>query len=218
MGYVGGLAAVLLIIGLLIWMVERKGNSDDFAPGPKGIWDGFWWSAVTMTTVGYGDIAPRTVLGRILGLIWMFAAIIIISFFTAGLASSLTVSQLETSVNGPEDLPGVTVGTVRRSSSERYLRKKKIRPVGFTSVKAGLNAVANGKIDAFVYDRPILQYHSLGEMSGKVKILEALFDAQSYAIGMPTNSGLRERINTALLNRRLNETYWSELTVKYLGE
>ena len=218
LGYVGGLMAVLLLIGVLIWLLERKGNADDFASGPKGILDGFWWSAVTMTTVGYGDISPKTVPGRILGLVWMFAAIIIISFFTAGLASSLTVSQLETSVNGPEDLPGVVVGTVKKSSSERYLHKKKIRPIGFADVETGLQAVADGKIQAFVYDRPILQFHSLGQLNGKVQILESLFAAQSYAIGMPTNSPLRESINTALLKRRLNEAYWSELTGKYLGE
>jgi hypothetical protein len=38
---------------------------------------------VTMTTVGYGDTAPKTVPGRILGLVWMLAALVFVSLFTA---------------------------------------------------------------------------------------------------------------------------------------
>ena len=217
LGYLAGLVSVLLFIGLLIWLIERRANSEEFAPGLGGIWDGFWWSAVTMTTVGYGDAAPKTVPGRILGLIWMFAAIIIISFFTAGIASSLTVSSLETGVRGPEDLPKVVVGTVGKSSSERYLLRQKVKPKAFTTVKEGLEAVAAKKIDAFVYDRPILQYHGVGDMNGKIKVLDAVFDPQSYGIGLPTNSKWREKINTALLKRQTDEAYWNELTGKYLG-
>ena len=170
-----------------------------------------------MTTVGYGDAAPKTMPGRVLGLIWMFAAIIIISFFTAGIASSLTVSRLETAVSGPDDLPKVTVGSIANSSSERYLLKNKVRPIGYASVKEGLQAVADKKIDAFVYDRPILQFHGVGEMRGKGMVLDAVFDPQSYGIGMQTNSPLRERINSALLKRQTDQVYWNALTGKYLG-
>jgi len=217
LGYLAGLVAVLLGIGMLIWLIERRANSEEFAPGIAGIWDGFWWSAVTMTTVGYGDTAPKTVMGRILGLIWMFAAIIIISFFTAGIASSLTVSSLESGISGPEDLPKFVVGTVENSSSERYLLRNKVKPKGFANVKEGLEAVAAKKIDAFVYDRPILQFHGAGDMLGKIKVLDSVFDPQSYGIGLPTNSELREKINTALLKRQTDEAYWNALIGKYLG-
>ena len=38
----------------------------------------FWWAAVTMTTVGYGDKTPVTTGGRIVGLVWMFTSVIVI--------------------------------------------------------------------------------------------------------------------------------------------
>ncbi|MGO2102628.1 MAG: ion channel [Psychroflexus halocasei] len=44
-----------------------------------------------MTTVGYGDKSPLSLGGRIVGLIWMFMAVIILSSLTAGIASALTV-------------------------------------------------------------------------------------------------------------------------------
>ena len=121
---VASLTLVLLGVGVLVWWFEHKKNPQQFnGSAARGIGSGFWWSAVTMTTVGYGDKAPITLAGRILGLIWMFVAIIIISSFTAAITSSLTVTQLETVIKGPEDLPKVTVGTLANTTSESYLKQ-----------------------------------------------------------------------------------------------
>lgn len=216
--FLGMLFVLLLVVGVLIWTFERKKNPEEFRPGPAGIGDGFWWSAVTMTTVGYGDAAPKTVPGRILGLIWMFAAILIISFFTAGITSALTVSQLESGITGPDDLPKVTVGSVDGSSSAKYLSNRGMVPKTYKSVVDGLKAVADGEIDAFVYDRPLLQFYARTELKGRVRVLDAVFDAQSYGIGMPSGSPLRERVNTALLQLQTDERYWDGLVKRYLGE
>jgi polar amino acid transport system substrate-binding protein len=75
------LIGLLLFWGTLIWVFERRENSDEFGgSAAEGIGSGFWWAAVTMTTVGYGDKSPRSVAGRVIGFIWMFTAIIVISF------------------------------------------------------------------------------------------------------------------------------------------
>jgi polar amino acid transport system substrate-binding protein len=75
---IGLLVLVLMIAGSLVWMFERRANPEHFSGRPlKGIADGLWWAAVTMTTVGYGDKAPRTRVGRIVGGIWMFTAVIL---------------------------------------------------------------------------------------------------------------------------------------------
>ena len=65
------LLGLLLIAAVLVWLSERRANPEDFSPQPlRGIADGLWWAAVTLTTVGYGDKAPRTRAGRLLGIIW----------------------------------------------------------------------------------------------------------------------------------------------------
>ena len=111
---IGMLIGLLLLAGVLVWLVERRANPEQFpAAARPGIGDGLWWAAVTMTTVGYGDKAPRTGLGRALGVVWMFAAIVLIALLTAQVTSSLTVSSLSGIVRGPDDLVRVRVGAPR---------------------------------------------------------------------------------------------------------
>ena len=50
-------------------------------------WDSLWWVMVTLSTIGYGDIYPHTVAGRIIALFLMFAGIGTLSFLTAAIAS-----------------------------------------------------------------------------------------------------------------------------------
>src|SRR5699024_8670775 len=108
------LCGVLLMAGAGVWAFERRKNPEEFrSDAPKGLADGFWWAAVTMTTVGYGDKAPKTLGGRVIGLIWMFTSVIVISSFTAAIATSLTVGQLSSTVQGVEDLGGVRAATVQ---------------------------------------------------------------------------------------------------------
>ncbi|KPA14447.1 amino acid ABC transporter substrate-binding protein [Candidatus Magnetomorum sp. HK-1] len=218
LGYLATLITTLLCVGSLIWMAERRKNPGQYRTGTKGILDGLWWSAVTMTTVGYGDTVPKTPLGRFIALVWMYMAIIIISFFTAGIASSLTVSQLDSGVKSFDDLNDVVVGSLEKSTTTQYLQKKNIHPKTFNSVLDGLKALAKGEIDAMVHDRPILQFYANAELKGKVNVIKALFNPQSYGIAMPANSPYRETINNQLLKRWTNEEYWKKLTGKYLGD
>jgi voltage-gated potassium channel len=59
-----------------------------FASGDFGsLWDGIWWAVTTTTTVGYGDLYPTTVSGRIIGMMLMFLGIGFLSLLTAAIAS-----------------------------------------------------------------------------------------------------------------------------------
>jgi len=212
------LALLIFIVGALVWLFERKHNQDQFGGSPaRGLGAGFWWSAVTMTTVGYGDKAPVTLLGRIVGLIWMFAAIIILSSFTAAITSVLTVSSLESAISGPGDLPGARVGTVAGTASTVYLDENHIRFRGYESIDDGLRAVADGDIEAFVYDKPIIQYKVNQSYKGRVAVLPVSFAPQQYGFGLPPGSPLREKINLALLKTIRNQE-WKQVLNYYLGE
>jgi len=212
------LIGLLLFWGLLVWIFERHENRDEFGgTTAQGIGSGFWWAAVTMTTVGYGDKSPRTLGGRIVGFIWMFAAIILISFFTASIASSLTVTQLDSRVSGPEDLPNVRVGALQNSATLTFLQIQNINATSFNSIDAGLRAVENEVIDAFVHDAPIVSYYTNRDYKNRVRVLPNTFNDQYYGIALPLNSSYRNEINRIILNYIKSEE-WGDLVDEYLGE
>ncbi|WP_414830087.1 transporter substrate-binding domain-containing protein [Alteromonas sp. H39] len=213
-----GLCLLLLGVGALLWLFERKKNAEMFGgSASQGLGASFWWAAVTMTTVGYGDKAPTTLGGRIIGFIWMFAAIIIISSFTAAIATSLTVSQLSSSVEGVEDLPDVRVGTLENSASALFLSSRDIGYRKVASLSDGIAALESGKLDALVYDKPILQYLVNQEESETIQILPDVIERQDYAIALPEKSTQRERLNTTLLEI-IEEDSWEDTVESYLGQ
>jgi voltage-gated potassium channel len=82
-----GLAIYLLVIivgALLFFYIESPVNSTVSTPN-----DALWYMIVTMTTVGYGDIVPRTGFGRIIGVVAMITAILFASLVTATTTSAL---------------------------------------------------------------------------------------------------------------------------------
>lgn len=213
---VGGLLALLAAVGALVWLAERRRNPSQFGGTPAhGIGAGLWWSAVTMTTVGYGDKAPVTLVGRSLALVWMFTAVMTFSVFTASIASALTVKHLETSVNGPEDLGRVRVGTVGGSTSADYLAARGIAFRSVANVPDGLRAVADGELDAMVYDAALLQYHAQ-RYDDDIVVLPNTFRPQAYGFALPQGSALRESINRVLL-RELSSERFHALREHYLG-
>lgn len=211
------LLAILFLVGLIVWLFERKKNAEQFGGSTiEGIGAGFWWSAVTMTTVGYGDKAPATLGGRFVGLIWMFVSIATISVLTGFISSALTVSQLGTSITGPEDLPDVRVGTVGGTTSAQYLRSAHVVFRVVENIPDGMQDVADDDLDAFVYDQPILQYLSNRQFEGRVAVIGQSFERQDYAIGLAAGSPIREDVNRVLLEQ-IASIWWSDQLYEYLG-
>ena len=60
----------------------------------KSIKNSLWWAIVTMTTVGYGDMAPVTVPGRILAILIMLSGIILVAIITATISSTFVTKKI----------------------------------------------------------------------------------------------------------------------------
>ena len=83
------LVAVTIVIGSLsFYVVEGKTN-----PGVKNPFDAIWWTIVTLTTVGYGDTVPATVLGKFVAMTLMLSGVILMAVF-AGVMSQTMVGYL----------------------------------------------------------------------------------------------------------------------------
>jgi len=208
----------MLISAIGIYLFERKHNREQFDKGwVKGIAAGLWWAAVTLTTVGYGDKVPRTLGGRMIGLIWMFAGLFIIAGLTAAVTSALTLTELRARISGPSDLSRVKVATVEGSTSADYLRSRHIMFASHPDVNAALSSLVANQCDAVVYDAPILKYQIYQKHSGEAFVLPVTFERQNYAFALPSESGLREPINQVLL-RRTSSPKWDDLLATYFGE
>ena len=212
------LGALLLGVGFVLWLFERKRNPSQFGgSSAEGIGSGFWWAAVTMTTVGYGDKAPVSLMGRVVALIWMFAGLIMVASFTAAITSSLTVSNLRSQIEGPDDLIHAKVATIANTASEQYLQEQRIRHEDYPNLTDAMMSVVRGNTDAVVYDRALLQYRNLQLGSDRLTLLPAVFQKQLYALALPAGSELREPISEAILNVTQADA-WQGNIRKYLGQ
>ena len=211
------LGGVLFIAGALVWLFERRKNPDEFSDKPlQGLGSGFWWAAVTMTTVGYGDKSPRSLGGRVVSLIWMFTCVIIISSFTASIASSLTVSQFQSKVSSVADLPSSRVATLANSATASWLEQQNIGYQGFTNLDNALAKLNNGELDAVIYDEPILRYSMRTQSLNNLRLLPERVLPQDYGFVMPQGSKLRESVNRELL-QAIQTQNWRDSVAQYLG-
>ena len=79
------LAAYGLLLGLLVW-AERSQSGDAIDSLPEAI----WYSLVTLTTVGYGDLYPRTPTGRLVGFVFLLTSTGLLALMIGVVVTSLT--------------------------------------------------------------------------------------------------------------------------------
>lgn len=102
--------AILLAIlfSMVVWAIEHRDNDTFPRSFVRGSLKGFWWSCVSMTTVGYGDTVPRSLIGRFVALWWLFIGVMV------GCVMTATVTNI---VSNVDDLSiyGKTVAVLQNS-------------------------------------------------------------------------------------------------------
>ena len=221
---VAALFASLVLVAILIWVLEHKSNPKEFGGEGKahrGIGSALWWSAVTMTTVGYGDLAPRSPAGRLVAIGWMFISLFLVSWFTASMASVLTAERLDAGlggfiVRGADDLRRLHVAVIGGTSSEDYLRRRQIDYIR-VPLKDLLEVLLTGRAQAVLSDAPALRYIARSERyAGKITVLPQNFQTEPYGIALRDGSPWRKPVDRALLHR-LADPAWRDLIYRYLG-
>ncbi|MFT5640610.1 MAG: voltage-gated potassium channel [Cyclobacteriaceae bacterium] len=82
-------SSVVTIMGTLMYMIE--GGENGFTSIPRSI----YWAIVTVTTVGYGDIAPQTVIGQAFAALLMLMGYAIIAVPTGIVTAQIAVEEME---------------------------------------------------------------------------------------------------------------------------
>jgi len=219
---IAGLLFMLLISAIVVYYIEKQytGGEEKTDRNINSISDGLWWSAVTMTTVGYGDKVPRSRAGRVIGIVWIFISIIFFSLFTANTSAKLANSrQSSNPINSLEDLfnPNLKVVAVAKSSGEEYLIRENVKYDKKNDIEAAIQAVINGEADAVVSNVPVLKYHNKTNFGGELLVAKELLLRNNMGIALQDDSPIKEMIDLELL-QKISEAKWQAAVYKYIGE
>ncbi len=200
---VGILVSLLFIFGNLIWLAERRKNTEQF---PRqylhGVGNGMWFGLVTLTTVGYGDRAPLSRTGRTIAGIWMVMSLVAVSSITAGLASAFTLSLAElapSAIRNKEDLRGKKIAVVEGTTSLRWGKLYEINPVLTKDLNEGIKKLKQGEVEGIIFDAAPLRHYLKENKQSKLKLANFTLAIQTYGFVLPMGSPLRNPLNIELL-------------------
>ncbi|MGD8364502.1 MAG: transporter substrate-binding domain-containing protein [Desulfobacterales bacterium] len=205
----------IIICGHVFWWVE-KGHRYISTRYLPGIFQAYWYVLVTMTTVGYGDIVPRSWVGRVMAFLVMLIGIGIFGWTIAQLSSAITLQKLHSDITDHWDLRDRVVATVEGTTSVTALEKLGAVVVPAKSIDQAYEKLLKDEVIALVFDSPTILYYARNKGAGRVTVVGTLFDTQYYGFLFPQGSQLREQVNRALLKLRKNGIY-DKLYSKWFG-
>ncbi|MFA0963974.1 ion channel [Roseivirga sp. BDSF3-8] len=197
------LSILLAVVGLLIWVVEKKINDKQFG-GERSFWHGlgagFWWAGVTMTTIGYGDKAPVTPLGRVIALLWMLIAMGITASLTAAIVGAVNDS-VQGASSIPEDLRGHKTAVIEGSPFATYLDDKNVKLTHYTDIQEALNELnVTNETSFFVHDIAEMRYYVSQMDNVNVRTTATELLPRHYALALPVrHEAYVPHLNKALL-------------------
>ncbi|XP_010637995.1 glutamate receptor 1 isoform X2 [Fukomys damarensis] len=220
-------------VSVVLFLVSRfspyEWHSEEFEEGREqtttdqsnefGIFNSLWFSLGAFMQQGC-DISPRSLSGRIVGGVWWFFTLIIISSYTANLAAFLTVERMVSPIESAEDLAKQTeiaYGTLEAGSTKEFFRRSKIavfekmwtymksaEPSVFVrTTEEGMIRVRKSKGKyAYLLESTMNEYIEQRKPCDTMKVGGNL-DSKGYGIATPKGSALRNPVNLAVL--KLNE-------------
>ncbi|KAK4018180.1 hypothetical protein OUZ56_000249 [Daphnia magna] len=195
------------------WNNPHPCNSDsDVVENQFSISNSFWFITGTFLRQGSG-LNPKAASTRIVGGIWWFFTLIIISSYTANLAAFLTVERMIAPIDSVEDLADqseISYGTLDAGSTMTFFRDSRIetyqkmwrymeskKPSVFVSTyEEGTKRVMEGNF-AFLMESTTLDY--VVQRNCNLTQIGGLLDSKGYGIGTPKGSPWRDRISLAIL-------------------
>ncbi|XP_071373807.1 glutamate receptor 1a isoform X8 [Centroberyx affinis] len=219
-------------VSVVLFLVSRfspyEWHAEDYEDGGDphqeqtnefGIFNSLWFSLGAFMQQGC-DISPRSLSGRIVGGVWWFFTLIIISSYTANLAAFLTVERMVSPIESAEDLAKQTeiaYGTLDAGSTKEFFRRSKIAvfekmwsymksadpSVFVKTTDEGVMRVRKSKGKyAYLLESTMNEYIEQRKPCDTMKVGGNL-DSKGYGIATPKGSPLRIPVNLAVL--KLNE-------------
>jgi voltage-gated potassium channel len=165
---------VLLLAASLAYLLERRVQPEMFGSVPQAL----WWAIVTLTTTGYGDVIPVTVLGRVLAGCVMVAGVLVFALWAGILATGFTEETRRQEFLHTWDLVAQVpffrdTGTTVIAEVARLLRAHQF-PAGAVIMRRGergdcMYFIARGEVEIRVGAQPVRL--GAGAFFGEVALL-----------------------------------------------
>ena len=212
------LVLIIFIFGNLLFLLER-GNGSISALYLPGIFQATWisLSVILKSTSQFYVYDVTSWAGRAVMVVAQITSLAILGLIIGEITSFLTTKKIKLNIEGPKDLKGKNVVTVKGTTSEAVLKSLGATVMPVSNIEEGYNQLKHNLVDALVFDSPVLVNYL---MSGGAKWAETVgevFDKQNYGFVLPKGSSLRKDVNLAILMLRENGAY-DTLYKKWFGE
>ncbi|XP_039224810.1 glutamate receptor ionotropic, kainate 1 isoform X3 [Crotalus tigris] len=211
-----GVSCVLFVIARFTpyeWYNPHPCNPDsDVVENNFTLLNSFWFGVGALMQQG-SELMPKALSTRIVGGIWWFFTLIIISSYTANLAAFLTVERMESPIDSADDLAKQTrieYGAVRDGSTMTFFKKSKISTYekmwAFMSSRQLTALVKNNDIGiqrvlttdyALLMESTSIEY--VTQRNCNLTQIGGLIDSKGYGVGTPIASPYRDKITIAIL-------------------
>lgn len=207
---------VSIIPAHVFWLIERRSAtpvvSRDYFPG---IVQAFGWGIGSL--VGKNSTTATKTITKSLAILWGFAGIVFVSFYSANLSASLTVAKLDAKITGPADLYEKSVATVGGTTAAGYLDGMGIEATETETIEQAYHLLREEGYDAVVFDAPTLRYYVAHRGEGVAVIAGPVFHEEDQGFVFTVNSPLRKPINQTLFRMREDGTY-NLIKEKWFGD
>ena len=194
----------VVVFAHLMWWSEhgQPAISDKYFPG---VFESVWFSLVTMSTVGYGDIAPRKWLGRICAVSLIFTGVTAFGVIFGQFAADAISDRVENPVDSAKDLRKYTVGTKRGTASVTFLNSMGVTTKTFNNLEEAAIAMHDGSIDVLMHDT--LAVTHLVHRADDIQMTGPMFEPHYVGLALQGSSPMRESLNSAILKLQQDGRY-----------
>uniref|UniRef100_W5KMV6 Glutamate receptor n=1 Tax=Astyanax mexicanus TaxID=7994 RepID=W5KMV6_ASTMX len=211
-----GVSCVLFVIARFTpyeWYNPHPCNaSSDVMENNFTLLNSLWFGVAALMRQG-SELMPKALSTRIVGGIWWFFTLIIISSYTANLAAFLTVERMDAPIDSADDLAKQTrieYGAVRDGSTMTFFKKSKISTYEkmwtFMSSRKNTALVKNTREGitrvlttdyALLMESTSIEY--ISQRNCNLTQVGGLIDSKGYGVGTPIGSPYRDKITIAIL-------------------
>uniref|UniRef100_A0AAR2JD88 Glutamate receptor n=1 Tax=Pygocentrus nattereri TaxID=42514 RepID=A0AAR2JD88_PYGNA len=211
-----GVSCVLFVIARFTpyeWYNPHPCNPDsDVVENNFTLINSIWFGVGALMQQG-SELMPKALSTRIVGGIWWFFTLIIISSYTANLAAFLTVERMDSPIDSADDLAKQTkieYGAVRDGSTMTFFKKSKISTYekmwAFMSSRKNTALVKNNREGiqrvlttdyALLMESTSIEY--ISQRNCNLTQIGGLIDSKGYGVGTPIGSPYRDKVTIAIL-------------------